>query len=119
MKGQLLGGVSNGCGRRMDTIQVVFLRESNVPFLPNAFHPGGEIQEDAIFKATGEQVEDFQLTVYNRWGALIYQTPTIQDGWDGTVDGINVPEGVYVYVMQLRACDGQLVTRRGTVTLLR
>jgi hypothetical protein len=41
------------------------------------------------------------------------------DGWDGTYKGTKEPVGVYVYYLEAIMNDGQHLTKKGTITLLR
>jgi gliding motility-associated-like protein len=45
----------------------------------------------------------FKIQVFNRYGALIYQTKTFEEqelGWDGrNINGQNVEPGVYFYIL--------------------
>jgi gliding motility-associated-like protein len=36
-----------------------------------------------------------KLTIYNRWGTIVYQSEDYQNDWDGG----NVSDGVYFYVL--------------------
>ncbi len=38
-----------------------------------------------------------KLTIYNRWGTIVYQSEDYQNNWDGG----NVADGVYFYVLEL------------------
>jgi gliding motility-associated-like protein len=61
----------------------------------------------------------FEMTIYNRWGELIYQSRNINQGWDGTVDGKDASLGSYVYMIRYKDGKGKERRRRGTVTLIR
>ena len=61
---------------------------------------------------------DWQLSIFNRWGALMFETER-PDGhfWDGVnFDGTQARAGVYYYL--LRDPDGDAV-HKGHITLLR
>ena len=45
----------------------------------------------------GIDVYDFSLTLYNRWGELIWESKNIDIPWDGTYDGQQVKTGVYLW----------------------
>ncbi len=70
---------------------------ANSVFGPNAFSPNGDRINDA-WKPTGEGIEWQDISVYNRWGNLIY-TGSPSNGelaWDGRSDGVQSPPGNYV-----------------------
>lgn len=57
--------------------------------------------------------------VFNRWGQLLYSTSRLHDGWDGSFQGREQPTGVYVWMVEAIANDGRVITKKGTVTLMR
>ncbi|MBU6307732.1 MAG: gliding motility-associated C-terminal domain-containing protein, partial [Bacteroidetes bacterium] len=57
--------------------------------------------------------------VFNRWGQLVFQTRALNDGWDGTIGGQLQPEGVYVWMIEGLTKDDRLVTKKGTVMLIK
>ncbi len=60
------------------------------------------------------------MEVYDRWGGLLYVSEDYAThGWDGTVGGRAVPEGVYMWVIHLTSKAGRRYRRSGMVTLLR
>jgi len=67
-------------------------------YLPNAFTPNGDGLND-VFKPVEnyDLVRTYQLTIYSRWGELMFETGDISQGWDGTFKGIPVPGGSYIY----------------------
>ena len=48
-----------------------------------------------------ELYDNTTLTIYNRWGAVVYKVNNYQNDWDGG----NVADGVYFYVIELRLTD--------------
>lgn len=87
-------------------------------FVPNAFTPNGDDLND-YFSSFGEFVESFQLDIYDRWGKLLFSSQSIQNGWDGTVNGTAAPEGTYIFKIEVRGYDGQVLKRNGSLTLIR
>ncbi len=88
-------------------------------FIPNAFHPGGGINE--IFRPYPQFVssDDYTFRIYDRWGELIFSADDPQIGWDGSMDGKQAPEAVYVYQIESKQPDGSTFRRVGSVTLIR
>ncbi|MEO1449895.1 MAG: gliding motility-associated C-terminal domain-containing protein, partial [Bacteroidota bacterium] len=87
-------------------------------FIPNAFTPNADGINDR-FTVRGNFVRDFTLQVFNRWGQLIFTSESVENGWDGRVNGRPAPEGVYVYRLQIRGFEDQFFERGGTITLYR
>ena len=68
-----------------------------IPFYaPNAFTPDGdEINE--VFKPVLNCARNYELWISNRWGAIVYYSNDINNGWDGTFEGQLAPVGVYTW----------------------
>lgn len=58
------------------------------------------------------------MDIYNRWGALVYRSESVADGWDGFFLGKPAPAGVYAYVVVIQE-NGREKTITGEVNLLR
>ncbi|MHC1775255.1 MAG: gliding motility-associated C-terminal domain-containing protein [Lentimicrobium sp.] len=91
----------NSC-RAVDTVQLV---PCNIELLiPNAFTPNGDGLNDAfrpIFR--GFETFMFNMSIYTKWGQLIFTTTDAITGWDGTIDGVPAAPGVYVFVISYEA----------------
>ncbi len=99
------------------TIYVVFPEVEL--FVPNSFSPNGDGNND-FFKVWGaDNVLDFRLLIYNRWGNLIFESTDPNQVWDGSCESGPCPSGVYVYVITLTDVAGNQKTLTGNVTLLR
>ena len=61
----------------------------------------------------------FELTVFDRWGEIIFATTDVNFVWDGTMkNGKLVTNGVYTYLMRYTPPTGKPVVKRGTITVL-
>ncbi|MEO1437778.1 MAG: PKD domain-containing protein, partial [Bacteroidota bacterium] len=91
-------------------------------FLPNAFTPNFDGLNDQ-FKGTGDffGIERFEMTIWNRWGELVFRTNNPNDSWNGTKgsSGKLAPQGVYVYAVNILGNRNQEEQRKGFVTLIR
>jgi len=87
-------------------------------YVPNAFVPKGV---NMIFLPLNIFVstEDYIFSIYNRWGMQVFQTTDTKTGWDGTFQGEDAPQGVYVYSIMYKNSQNKTVEKHGTVTLLR
>ena len=84
---------NNGC----HGADSVLLRPPAHIFFPNAFTPNGDGLND-FFGPVGHSIESFEMTVFDRWGEVVFTTedPNIQ--WDGSINGSGAPQtGVYVF----------------------
>ena len=71
--------------------------EGKPEMFPNAFTPNGDGVND-VFQPIGQcPVEEYRLQVYNRWGAQIFESKSVNEGWNGEVAGVPAPVDVYIY----------------------
>lgn len=111
-----------GCSNA-DTTEILLRTGPNCEgtlFFPNAFSP----DEDGIndtFKPVVNNVYRFAMSIFDRWGQLIYTTDDLAKGWDGTYKGKKCIVGSYTYSatygLSLRSDD--IKTTRGMFTLIR
>ena len=123
---------SEGCvdSASMETPVVVEWKTGEIMF-PNVFKwnesgpTGGQWDEgvypgmDNVFRPFFENVIEYRLQIFNRWGALIYESYELQKGWDGYFgNGSLAPQGVYVWKVNGRYADGEYFDMVGDVTFL-
>lgn len=100
------------------TIEIT-VNSGNVEFnVPNSFTPNGDNFND-FFKADGSGIESLNARIFNRWGQLIFEWEGFANGWDGNVNGVASPDGVYFFIIQAKDFAGNTLEKNGTVTLLR
>jgi gliding motility-associated-like protein len=87
-------------------------------YIPNAFTPDGN-GDNELFGVEGYGIKKFQGYIFDRWGHLVYQWDNSNGGWDGTLKGEKVPEGIYVYTFTLTMDDNRVYSPKGHVTVVR
>jgi gliding motility-associated-like protein len=108
---------NGGC---MDTLQkLVEIKPVFTIYIPNAFTPNGDNTND-FFTAKGDEITEFTMMIFNRWGEMIFQTDDIHKGWDGTAKNSTsvAQDGVYVYKIMVRDYEAASHNFTGHVTLL-
>jgi len=104
------------------TIDLILAPETDgsLDTIPNVFTPNGDLlNEQFEIKYTPDFcVSDYNLTIYNRWGDLIFQTQDRDEHWDGTKNGNDVTDGVYYLVVSYKYF-GEPKKESGTIHLLR
>ncbi|MDT8393616.1 MAG: gliding motility-associated C-terminal domain-containing protein [Bacteroidales bacterium] len=114
--------VSNPCGEMTDTIMIGTFNCDPAFEAPNAFTPNADGLND-VFKLKAENISNFSMFIFDRWGTMIFESNQIDDGWDGKFRGQVVASGTYVWmaVYNTSPADGQSqrVKTRGLVTVLR
>lgn len=87
-------------------------------FIPTIFTPNSDGRND-LFRIYGAIITGIEMSIYNQWGQLVYQSRDLQKGWDGTHKGKIQPTGVYIFTSRLTLIDGSEVIRKGAISLLR
>jgi len=114
--------VETGCvDVRTVTIQQLYACPEELFGVPNAFSPNGDGFNDELELKISPSIENIEVfRVFNRWGALVFETTDKYDSWDGTFKGQPLDEGVYLYMLEVKcALDGELIMKRGDITILR
>ena len=108
---------SNGCVAS-DEVKVILLPVCDRLYIPNAFSPNNDGNNDVFQIIDYGQNVLLHLKIFNRWGKKIFETDNLADGWDGNYLGIPQEVGVYVYQINLR-CGHEYVSKQGNLTLFR
>ncbi|MGI6320327.1 MAG: gliding motility-associated C-terminal domain-containing protein [Bacteroidales bacterium] len=88
--------------------------------MPNVFTPNGDGFNDR-FIPDAQNIKDFKMVIYNRWGNKIFETNSYVDGWDGKINGNDAAEGTYYWTIEYREIfnSNKVKTENGTVSLIR
>lgn len=71
-------------------------------FVPNTFTPDGdEFNQNWVVQISEIDIYDFRITLFNRWGELIWESFDPEVGWDGTINGAAVQDGVYTWKIEV------------------
>lgn len=93
--------VVNDKGCEDDISKLIYVNADLFVHIPSGFSPNGDgINDTYGLGGLTQGVFKLQLTIYNRWGELIYSASDVNDRWDGTYKGKPVPQGVYLYLVQ-------------------
>jgi gliding motility-associated-like protein len=98
-------------------------------YFPNAFTPnpsgpnGGTYQlgdpANNVFHPKHQGITEFSMQIFNRWGNKIFESDDINVGWDGYLRETLMPMGVYVYKAQGKCSGGEMLEKKGDLTLVR
>lgn len=112
----------SSCGTATDTVSVQFENCPCTVYLPNAFTPDADGNND-LFSASGDcLLEEFQLDIYDRWGKRIFTASDISTAWDGKLNGELCQQGVYGVTLRYKGySDYKLkkVQKSGYLVLVR
>jgi len=113
--------VTNEYGCTHSTQELISVNSDVNIYAPNIFTPNqNAVNNTWRVYVEGIDVYDFELHIYNRWGELIWLSydPVVE--WDGTYNGSNIQEGVYIWQIK----TGELNSDKhyefnGTVTIIK
>jgi gliding motility-associated-like protein len=110
----------NGCVGS-DTVHVSPKNCSNSKgvYFPNAFTPNNDAVNNVFRPVVRGTLQQFHLTIFNRWGQKVFETQDAAKGWNGFHKNTLQPTGTFVWVCTYKLLDGPEQVVRGTVTLIR
>lgn len=108
---------AEGC-EASDGVMITAFAKADL-YVPTAFTPNGDGKNDqAVVIPAGIRTLVF-FRIYNRWGELLFMTNDASRGWNGTYKG--QPQDSNVFVWEAKGVDinGNVLFKKGTVTLIR
>jgi PKD repeat protein len=126
----LTAWTEHGCTARLIKPDAVTVLGKGLIVFPNAFEPdmsgpnGGyyklnQPELNTVFHPNWEGVEEYHLSIYDRWGTLLYVSNDVMKGWDGYYQSKLCQQGVYVWKCEGTFSNGRPFILVGDVTLLR
>ncbi len=88
-------------------------------YVASAFTPNNDGLNDELKPVPVGMRELRYFRIYNRWGQPIFVTQNMSRGWDGRINGIMQPHGTYIWIAEGVDYEGKVISKRGTVTLIR
>lgn len=104
---------ANGCPG-FDSVLVEVIPDSNLVFY-NTFTPNGDGINDLWVVGNLDLYPNNNLTVFNRYGKIVYTAQPYANNWDGTNLGENLPDATYYYILD----TGVGKKYNGSVTIIR
>ncbi|MBL7942385.1 MAG: gliding motility-associated C-terminal domain-containing protein [Flavobacteriales bacterium] len=101
------------------TDQIFFETNAYTPyfFLPNIFTPNGDSKNEK-FGPDALDLATYSMKLYNRWGALVFESDNFTDGWDGKIGSSIASEGTYYYIIEFTYyCNEEVQRREGSFYL--
>jgi PKD repeat protein len=100
----------SGAGCSDTIIQTVEVQLMKGLYMPNAMIVGGA-GDFGLFLPKGAGIATYQCMIFDKWGNLLWQSTQLVDGqpsegWDGTYNGVVVPQGAYIWKADATFMDG-------------
>lgn len=71
-----------------------------VYYFPNAFTPNADDKND-LFSGIGFGLKEYKIAVFNRFGQLVFTSNDPDASWNGTFRNHPVPQGAYIYIVNI------------------
>ena len=102
-------------GRDRVNIEVIS-QLSDLKYPMEMFSPNGDGENDYwILDPEASKYEGCDLYIYNRRGSQVYQTNSYQNNWEAILNGEQLPDGVYFYILKC----GNEKSASGSITVIR
>ncbi|MBQ7985245.1 MAG: gliding motility-associated C-terminal domain-containing protein, partial [Bacteroidales bacterium] len=111
----LIGTTVDGCVDSANT-EIAVQRDHHV-WSPNAVYLHDNNVANRTFRVHIDQIQEFKLLVFNRWGEVVFESDDMEQAWDCTHKGKVVPQGVYTWVVQYRQTDSPKREKKTTGTV--
>jgi len=122
--------VTNNISGCMDTACVLVKVETPCPTIenlqfPNAFSPNDDGLNDVFCLQEWNSCNDnFAITIFDRWGRKIFESPNPYFCWDGTYQETIIDSQVFVYFITAKHFDSDTnqvkkITKKGNISLIR
>lgn len=87
--------------------------------VPNAFTPDNNQVNDLFMPVLSFTPADYHLLITDMRRKKVFESRDHLLSWDGTAGGEILPEGVYLWFLEVVAPSGKVMARTGTVTIIR
>jgi len=117
---------TNECETIVEEVNVSYEKQGRTSYIyvPNAFSPNGDGYNDLfkVFPSNEVLIESFDFYVFDRWGNHLYETHSVDEGWNGRFDNKMLDPNVYVYYIRanITTCGRTFeIFRKGDVTIMK
>jgi PKD repeat protein len=131
LKDVTLIGWNANCRDTLFVEEAVKVKPAGRLAFPNVFKPnpngptGGAYNQNdpasnnsVFFPGIIDEVLEYHLYIYTRWGVQVFQSNDINIGWDGYINGQKAKQGVYIWKVKGKYTNGRNFQEAGDVTLL-
>jgi gliding motility-associated-like protein len=109
---------TNTWGCKDTVIKTVLIDGDIKLYVPNSFSPDGDNLND-VFQPKGLGIKKYDFAIYDRWGQQVFRTSDFSKGWDGSVNGKQSTDDVYIWRIVAVDINGKVKELAGHVNLLR
>jgi gliding motility-associated-like protein len=111
--------ITNSCGTAQAQKTVDFGKCNYNLFVPNAFTPNGDGHNDVFRVLYSVPPRQFKMSIFNRYGQIVFSSSDPSMPWDGTANGIKQPVDSYVWEIEFTDEKSGRHSMKGSVVLIR
>ena len=102
----------------MVTINVV---NDLIIYVPNTITVDQDGINEVFYPVLGEAFlkDTYHLTIYNRWGEVVFESYNYEIGWDGSYAGHKAQQGTYIWQIEFSDLESTKYTKNGHVSVIR
>ena len=117
-----LTGYNTAKGCQTSFTKTIIAKEPIIYYIPNTFTPNND-EVNNTFKPiffSGLDIFNYNLTVFNRWGEIVFVSNNVEYGWDGTYGNKMVESGTYIWRLEFKEKNKyKKYSRTGHVNILK
>lgn len=89
-------------------------------YIPGVFTPDNDGKNDRFRPLLFGDIEQYEFTIFNRWGQPVFRSNRAGDGWDGTLKNARQDHNmVFVWICRYKLKGHAPEIKKGSVLLLR
>jgi gliding motility-associated-like protein len=92
-------------------------------YIPNSFSPNSDGINDELIGVSDCEIAKGTWSIFTRWGQCVFRNRPISEAWNGTYEGKELPEGLYIYQIygnfDLSIAASRTIQENGVVMLIR
>lgn len=108
----------NGC-EGSDTLLVRQKECMKGLYVPTAFTPDRDGKNDILKPFLFGIIKQYEFTIYNRWGEIVFRTSDLNKGWDGTYKGRPQDTNAFVWMCRYELEGEVRKMVKGTLIVIR
>lgn len=113
----LLEGFSTfGC-RDAESVTLNYVPCCGHVFVPNVFSPNNDKLNDEFRIRFDQDLESYQMKIYDRWGTELYSSNNVREGWNGMYKGKECNQDTYYYMITIKCKEPKIL--KGDFILVR
>ena len=109
---------AKGC-RDTDCLTITVEVSCSDIYIPTVFSPNedGQNDQECIFEA--DCLKSTVFAIYDRWGEKIFETNNPKVCWDGIYKNIKMIEEIFIYYLEATFFNGEGITKKGNILLIK